>query len=87
VAWTDKLYGATATRGSNDHLAEQCKDELCPRLPCRMWKDGYGKGWDDGYEEGYRKGYAAGYSAGYAAGYSAGYSAGFSAGSASNGSG
>lgn len=44
MAWTSKLYGATAT----DHLAEHCRDELCPRLPCRMYKAGYWAGYEDG---------------------------------------
>jgi hypothetical protein len=22
----------------NDHMAEHCRDELCPRLPCQMFK-------------------------------------------------
>ena len=58
--------------GTAQHLAEQCKGEACPRLPCRMWKDGYRKGYDKGWEEGYAAGYGAGYSAGYGAGYAAG---------------
>lgn len=66
------LRGATATGGSNDHLAEQCKNEGCPRLPCRMFKagyrEGYRRGWDDGWAAGYGVGYSAGYGAGYAAG-------------------
>jgi hypothetical protein len=64
------FHGATATRGNNDHLAEYCKDETCPRLPCRMWKAGY----DEGYRKGYDDGYAAGYGAGFAAGFAAGFS-------------
>ena len=44
------------------HLAEDCQDEFCPRLPCRMFK------------EGYRRGHASGYDAGYDAGYDQGYS-------------
>lgn len=70
--WT----GATATRGRNDHMAETCEDEMCPRLPCQMFHAGYRKG----YARGYQDGYSAGYSAGYGAGYSAGFSAGLTAG-------
>lgn len=84
MAW-DKHYGGTAVRGNNDHMAEQCHDDVCPRLPCRMFKAGYEKGWDDGFEEGYRLGYAAGYSAGYAAGYSAGFAAGAASGTGGTG--
>ena len=75
MAWTSTTRTG-ATRGNNDHLAETCEDELCPRLPCRMFKDGYRKGYDRGYEDGYAAGYRDGYSAGFAAGYSAGYAAG-----------
>jgi hypothetical protein len=48
---TDWLWRATATRpgrGSNDHLAEFCRDDLCHRLPCRMYKAGYERGFEDG---------------------------------------
>jgi hypothetical protein len=73
VAWNPYRGSATAPgRGNNDHLAEQCRDSLCPRLPCRMWKDGYRVGYDKGWEEGYAAGFGAGYSAGYGAGYAAG---------------
>jgi hypothetical protein len=34
------------------HLAEQCTDESCPRLPCRMYRDGYRRGYDRGYAKG-----------------------------------
>jgi hypothetical protein len=68
MGFTSKFAGS----GTSQHLAEQCRDEGCPRLPCRMWKDGYRKGYDKGWEEGYAAGYGAGYSAGYGAGYSAG---------------
>ncbi len=64
----------TRTRqpGTSQHMAEQCKDESCPRLPCRMWKAGYRKGYDDGWNDGYMAGEAAGFAAGFAAGMSAG---------------
>jgi flagellar biosynthesis/type III secretory pathway protein FliH len=68
MAWTT----TTSRTGTPEHLAEQCEDELCPRLPCRMFKDGYRKGYDRGYEDGYAAGYGAGYSAGFAAGVAAG---------------
>jgi flagellar biosynthesis/type III secretory pathway protein FliH len=67
MAWPGAARSG-ATRGNNDHLAEQCEDEGCPRLPCRMFKEGYRKGYDRGYADGYAAGYAAGYSAGYGAG-------------------
>jgi hypothetical protein len=60
--------GATATRGNNDHLAEQCRDELCRRLPCEMFKAGWRAGYDVGWAEGEAAGQAAGYSAGMSAG-------------------
>lgn len=47
MPWTGYLRGATAT-GSNDHLAEHCRDELCHRLPCRLYKAGYERGFEDG---------------------------------------
>jgi hypothetical protein len=68
VARSTSFWGATATRGNNDHLAEHCKDELCPRLPCRMYKKGRQDGYDGGYFVGFRDGEAAGFSAGFAAG-------------------
>jgi hypothetical protein len=67
---------ATATRRSNDHLAERCRDDDCPRLPCRMFKAGYRKGYDDGYAKGWMDGEAAGYSAGFAAGAASAVTAG-----------
>ena len=69
----------TAPGGTSQHLAEQCDDESCPRLPCRMWKAGYRKGYDRGHTEGYAEGYRDGYGAGFAAGWSAGFSAGMAA--------
>lgn len=57
---------------SNDHMAEHCKDELCPRLPCRMFHAGYRKGWDEGYQQGWFEGEAAGFATGYAAGMPSG---------------
>ncbi len=61
----------TAPGGTSQHLAEQCKDEACVRMPCRMWKAGYRAGWDKGYQQGWMEGEAAGYSAGFAAGMAA----------------
>lgn len=44
------LFGSTAQPGtSQQHLAEYCKDDYCPRLPCRMFKAGYEKGFADGW--------------------------------------
>jgi hypothetical protein len=63
-----------AARSRNDHLAENCRDDGCPRFPCRMYREGF--------MAGYRKGYADGEAAGRAAGFAAGYSAGYSAGAA-----
>ncbi len=74
MAWTSTTRTG-ATRGSNDHLAEQCEDELCPRLPCRMFHAGQRKGYDRGYSDGYRDGYSAGYANGWAAGFAAGLAA------------
>lgn len=62
---------STAPGGTSQHLAEFCKDETCPRLPCRMWKAGYAKGYDEGYRTGWMDGEAAGFSAGFAAGIAA----------------
>ena len=39
---------------NDSHLAEDCRDDNCPRFGCRMWR------------EGYRAGFAAGYAAGAA---------------------
>jgi hypothetical protein len=67
MAWT-RTWTAGTARGSNDHMAEHCKDELCHRLPCRMYKAGKRDGWDEGYDRGFIDGEAAGFSAGFAAG-------------------
>ena len=64
---------ATAAPGGS-HRPSRCRDEGCPRLLCRGYKDGYADGFDDGQ--------AAGYAAGYDAGHSDGYSEGFAAGEA-----
>jgi len=77
----------TAPGGTSQHLAEQCGDESCPRLPCRMFKAGYEKGWREGYAKGYADGYTAGYADGFGAGMAAGYQAGFAAGMAAAGGG
>ncbi len=62
---------ATAQPGTAQHLAEYCTDDTCPRLPCRMYRDGYRRGYDRGYAQGFRDGEAAGFSAGYSAGLAA----------------
>jgi len=72
MAWSGIRIAGTA-HGKNDHIAERCEDEGCPRLPCQM------------FHAGYRKGYARGQAAGFAAGQAAGYSAGFAAGMAAAG--
>ena len=64
---------STVTPGGS-HRPSRCRDEDCPRLLCRGYKDGYADGFDDGQ--------AAGYAAGYDAGHSDGYSEGFAAGEA-----
>ena len=46
------------------HTAEECTDEFCPRLPCRMFKEGLRRGYENGHDEGYAAGYAEGYAAG-----------------------
>lgn len=58
---------ALATGTSAEHRYELCRDEDCPRFPCRVYKEGYRNGYDDGYEEGWAAGNAAGYAAGQAA--------------------
>jgi hypothetical protein len=68
-------FNATDRPGTAQHLAEKCKDDTCPRLPCRMWKAGYRKGWDDGYWQGFREGEAVGFASGFAAGMAAGMAA------------
>jgi len=73
MAWTASTR--TGATRQPEHLAEQCEDEDCPRLPCQMFKAGYRKGYDRGYSAGYRDGYSAGYANGYAAGFAAGMSA------------
>lgn len=67
MAWTDAMRRATAT-AAGDHIAEHCRDEYCPRLPCRMYKAGQADGYDKGYDRGFLDGEAAGFSAGFAAG-------------------
>lgn len=54
------------------HRYQTCRDELCERFPCRVYKEGYANGYDDGYSAGYSSGYAAGYAEGHADGFSAG---------------
>ena len=44
----------------NPHLAEDCDDEFCPRLPCRMFKEGFRRGYEKGPDEGYATGYGDG---------------------------
>ena len=40
----------------NPHTAEDCTDEFCPRLPCRMFKEGFRRGYEKGFDEGYAAG-------------------------------
>jgi len=54
------------TRNS-EHLAEDCRDDTCPRFPCRIYRQGF----RDGYDRGLADGMAAGEAAGFAAGYRA----------------
>lgn len=70
------LFSSTTRSGTAQHLAEQCKDDGCPRLPCRMFRAGYRKGWDDGYNQGYFEGEAAGFAAGFSAGMASATSSG-----------
>jgi hypothetical protein len=67
MAWISGLHPGTA-----QHLAERCRDDDCPRLPCRMWKDGYQRGAEDAAATAYASGFAAGAAQGYAQGYSDG---------------
>ena len=69
------------------HMYQTCRDELCQRFACRVYKEGYFNGKLAGKAEGRAEGEAAGYSKGHSAGYSKGHSAGFSAGAASCGDG
>jgi flagellar biosynthesis/type III secretory pathway protein FliH len=50
------------------HRYQTCRDELCNRFACRVYKEGRRDGYDEGYAEGYLAGQAAGYAEGYAAG-------------------
>lgn len=52
----------------DDHPYDACPDRDCPHFPCRVWREGYGRGWDDGYAVGEAEGYTAGYGDGYSAG-------------------
>ena len=61
-----------AASARNSHMAEQCTDESCPRMPCRVYKTGYRNGYDDGYRDGYEDGRTAGFAEGYPAGFSDG---------------
>jgi hypothetical protein len=60
-----------ATSARNPHMAEECADEFCPRLPCRMFREGYRRGLQRGYDDGWRDGYPTGYTDGYGAGAAA----------------
>lgn len=55
-------------RTKRRHEYALCRDEDCPRFPCRVYKEGY--------EAGYRAGHTAGYAEGYTEGFQEGYSAG-----------
>jgi hypothetical protein len=56
---------------SAEHLAEDCRDDDCPRFPCVMWRKGFAAGYRRGYDQGFEEGYAAGYADGYAKGLAA----------------
>jgi hypothetical protein len=58
------FIGKLTQPGTSQHLAEHCRDDWCPRLPCRMWKAGYERGYEDARLAG---DYASGYSEGYKA--------------------
>ena len=51
--------------------------QVCPRFPCRVYREGYEHGRHDGYLKGAADGYAKGYQAGYATGYDDGYAQGY----------
>jgi hypothetical protein len=57
---------------NSDHLAEDCRNENCPRFPCVMFHRGYEAGYRKGYSDGHADGRAAGYAEGYAVGYAKG---------------
>lgn len=74
MAWTGLWRGAAAT-GSNEHLAERCRDDLCPRLPCRLFKAGYAAAAEIEYARGFRDGESAGAARAWQQGFSAGMAA------------
>jgi len=54
----------------DEHRYQVCTDELCPRFPCRV------------YREGFEAGHGAGFSAGHAAGRAEGFAEGYQVGQA-----
>ena len=54
-----------------DHDYRSCRDQDCPRFPCRVYREGYEHGYADGFADGQGAGYAAGYSEGYGDGQAA----------------
>jgi hypothetical protein len=50
------------------HRYQTCRDELCQRFACRVYKEGYSNGRAAGRAKGRAEGHAEGYSEGYAAG-------------------
>jgi flagellar biosynthesis/type III secretory pathway protein FliH len=60
------------TDARKQHLYQTCRDELCQRFACRVYKEGFRNGKEEGKVEGYARGHAESYDEGWAAGYAAG---------------
>jgi flagellar biosynthesis/type III secretory pathway protein FliH len=52
---------------------------VCPRFPCRVYREGHEHGQADGYAKGHAAGYAEGYAKGHTGGYAKGYPDGIAA--------
>jgi hypothetical protein len=73
----------TCPRAADNHDYRECfydsqpdrgrPAQVCPRFPCRVYREGYQHGRDDGQATGYAAGYAAGYGKGHDDGYAQGY--------------
>jgi hypothetical protein len=50
-----------------EHDYSTCRDEDCPRFPCRVYKEGAEAGYDAGFAAGYGEGYADGFAEGFSA--------------------
>jgi hypothetical protein len=71
----------TSPRPADNHDYRECfydsqpdrrrAAQVCPRFPCRVYREGYQHGYADGRSAGYSAGYAAGYAEGYSDGQAA----------------